>query len=84
MKNMIKIDEFSKVNLRLGKIKSKDNSGIKISCNAEIFNSNIHLNAKEGDEVIISSMGEKLVVPVVNRDIPLVPDKKAGEGWKIS
>lgn len=83
MKEMIKIDDFSKLNLRVGEIKNISKENVKISCLAETFISKIALDVKSGNQIVISSVGGKIFIPVVKEDIPLVPEKKIDSGSKV-
>ncbi|MEK6885838.1 MAG: hypothetical protein AABX17_02640 [Nanoarchaeota archaeon] len=80
---MITIDEFQKIDLRVGEIRALDKGKIKINCLNKEFSGNLKLNAVKGDELIVVFNAGKLVIPVVNGDIPLIPEKKIENGSKV-
>jgi hypothetical protein len=80
---MIKFDEFNKVDLRVGEVAEVSKGSIKINCSGKSFITKMNLNVKKGEQIIIGFNAENLVVPIMGMDNPLIPEKKAGEGWKI-
>lgn len=83
MKKIIKIDDFIKLNLRIGQVEENNKKEIKIRCLSEKFISKLKIDAMRGENIVISAIGNKLVVPVIRGDIPLIPEKKIENGAKV-
>lgn len=82
-KEGISINDFNKVDLRVGEVKKINGKNILVSCrdkNASLKN----LNVVVGDKIIVGVLEEGLVVPIVNGEIPLVADGNLEVGSKVS
>jgi len=80
---MIKIEEFWGIDFRIGEVKVVSNSNIKIKCNNKNFNVNLKLDVNKGEKIAVIIDGDKLIIPVVNGNVPLVPEKDIEVGSKI-
>jgi len=80
---MIKIEEFWGIDFRVGEVKGVSNSNIKIKCNNKNFNVNLKLDVNKGEKIAVIIDGDKLIIPVVNGNVPLVPEKDIEAGSKI-
>ncbi len=80
---MINIDEFSKVNLRIGKIKEIKKDRITINCNNKDYEIKIKLKVKERDKILIIINNDKIIIPVLNNDIPIIPEQDIDSGSKV-
>jgi len=78
------IEDFIKIDFRIGEIEEVSKSEFKIRCNDRIFNTKTKLNVKKGEKLAVIIDGDKIVVPVVNGNIPLIPEKSVPNGSKIS
>jgi tRNA-binding EMAP/Myf-like protein len=82
--NNVTIDDFSKIEFRIGEVKSIDKKGIKIICDDKDFLINIDLDVKKKDKLAIIIAGEKLIVPVIDSHLPLSPEKDIELGSRVS
>lgn len=80
---MIKIEEFWKIDFKVGEVEEISKSNIKIKCDNKTFNVNLKLDVKKKDKIAIIIEGDKLIIPVVNGKTPLVPEKDIEVGSKI-
>jgi len=71
MKSIIKFEEFSKFVFKIDEI-SKDSI------------TKLNLEAKPKEQIVVSSVEGKLIIPLVNGKILLVPEKKVENGTKLS
>ena len=80
---MIKIEEFWKINFRIGEVKSINKENVKVSCENRDFVVGLDFDVKEGDKLAVIIYKDKLIIPVVNEKIPLIPEKDIEVGSKI-
>lgn len=81
---MIKIEEFWRIDFKIGEVKAIGKDSIQITCNKRDFIINLSLDVKKGEKIVVIIDGDKLIIPVVNGKIPLVPEKDIEVGSKIS
>ena len=81
---MMTIEEFSKINFRVGKVKSVDKNRILIICENKEFSASPGLDVKKGEKIAVIMEGDKIIVPVLNKKIPLAPEKDIELGSRIS
>ncbi len=79
---MIKIEEFWKIDFKVGEVKEVGNNN-KIKCDNKTFNVNLKLDVNKGEKIAVIIEGDKLIIPVINDSIPLIPEKDAEAGSKI-
>jgi hypothetical protein len=75
MKEIIKIEEFDKLGLKLGEVKN---------ASAKKYSGKIDIKLNKGDLIMISDLGDDLIIPVIEGDIPIIAEKPAKSGWMIS
>lgn len=80
---MINIDEFSKVNLRIGEVKEVKKDSIIINCNNKDYRKKIKLKVKENDKIMIILNNEEIIIPILNNEIPIIPEKDIDAGSKV-
>lgn len=80
---MITIEDFAKIELKVGKIISKSNRETLIECNGKEFSTRININTNKNDKIIIAINGDEVIIPLINHSIPLVPDKDIETGSKV-
>ena len=80
---MINIEDLSKLNMRVGEIREVNDNNIKIVCGSKEFSTGLKLNVKKGDKIVISLTDKKIIIPVVNNNIPLSPERKIEAGSKV-
>ena len=83
MKEIIKIEDFSKIDLRVGDVLENKGDSLKIKCSEKVFTAKLGLDIKKGEQIIVAVNGDKLVIPVINQNIPLSPEKKIDSGSKV-
>lgn len=83
MKKIIKIEDFSKINLRVGEVIEVTKSYTKIGCFDKVFTVKLNLNVKKGEQLIVAVNGDNLVIPVLNQNITLSPEKNIDAGSKV-
>ena len=81
---MIKFDEWQKIDFRIGEIIDVNGENIKITCRNKEFFIKLKLDVKKGNKIAVIINNEKLVIPVVNGNIPLIPDKDIEVGSRVS
>ena len=82
MTEIIKFEGWQKLELRVGEVKSIGEK-IIISCNKD-FEIKLDLDVKKEDKIVMGILGDGLVIPVVKGNVPLIPEKGAQVGWKVS
>lgn len=80
---MIKIDEFNKTNLRIAKIVSIEKNKIKIKCGNIEQTLIYQLKGKIGDKIMVLIDKDKIMISIVNENIPIIPEKDIETGSKI-
>ena len=78
---MIKLDEFKRIDLRIGQVDKVEGNIIHIKCNAE-FKIKTDLKLSEGEKILVLLNEGKLYIPLVENEI-ISPDKPIEEGSKI-
>ncbi len=79
---MISIEEFKKVDFRIGEVKLI-NDKIEICVSDKKFLINIKLNIEENDKIIIILHNNKIIIPVFDKNIPIIPEKDIETGSKV-
>ena len=82
MNEILIIDDFTKLEMRVGKVENIGKS-VKIKCGDREFNTNLKLNLNKDEKIVIGILGDKLILPVVGKNIPIVPEKDIGIGARI-
>lgn len=80
---MIKIEEFWKIDFKIGEVEEISDKNIKVRCNDKTFNTGLKLDAKKGEKIAVVIDDERLIIPVVNEKIHLVPEKEIEIDSKI-
>ena len=83
MKPKIKFDDFAKLEMKVGTIEEADDK-IKISLGERDFCINLKLKINKGEQIVVGIAGDKLVIPVINGNVPLSPTEKVKEGSGVS
>ena len=83
MKEQIKFEDFTKLKMKVGTIKSIDDK-IKISLDGKEYKINMWLDVNEGDQIVVGLVEGGLVIPLVNEDIFLKPEEKVKSGSQVS
>lgn len=84
MKPEIKFEDWIKLKMVVGEVAEIDRNSIKIFDNDKYYNFNGKLNVKKGDKIIIGLLNENIIIPVVNKEIPLIPEKDIEIGSGVS
>jgi hypothetical protein len=84
MKEIIKIEEFDKLGLKLGEVKNASAKKSVIGCGINEYSGKIDIKLNKGDLIMISDLGDDLIIPVIEGDIPIIAEKPAKSGWMIS
>ena len=79
---MITIEEFSKFDFRVGKVKEINKGSIKIILEDKEFNVNLMLDVKEGDKIVVLVNGDNLIIPLADGGV-ISPEKNIKEGSKV-
>ena len=80
--NIISIEEFQKIELKIGIIQEVSNN-IKINCNNKEYITGIKLDVKKGEKIVIGFLQKKLIIPVLEGNNPIVPEKDIENGARI-
>ncbi len=81
--NMIKFDEFAKLDLRVATLKGL-NKKKKIIVSEKEFIPNFEINANAGDKIVVGMMAKGIVVLVTDKINPIFLDGDIENGAKIS
>ena len=84
MKPEIKFEDWIKLKMVVGEVAEIDRNSIKIFDNDKYYNFNGKLNVKKGDKIIIGLFNENIIIPVVNKEIHLIPEKDIEIGSGVS
>ena len=80
---MITIEDLSKLSLMIGEVRETSDNNIKILCGDKEFSTKQKLNVKKGDMILISISDNKLKIPLIKGDMPIIPEKKIDSGSKV-
>ena len=83
MTEIINFEDWLKFELRIGEVKKIKNQ-IVINCNNKEFKVSDNLDLKNGDKIVVGINGANLMIPVINENIPLIPEKDAEAGMRVS
>ena len=83
MKEQIKFEDFEKLKMKVGTIKSIDDK-IKISLDGMEYKINAMFDVSKGDQIVVGLVEGGLVIPLVNGDIFLKPEEKVKGGSGVS
>ena len=78
---MIKLEDFKKIDMRIGKVDKTEGDIAHIKCPEKFIVKN-NIGLKENDEIVVVLGNGKLLIPVIN-DLPILPDKYIEPGSKI-
>ena len=85
MKPEIKFEDWMKVNLIVGEIVEIKKEIIKINCGDKIRETkNIDLSCKNGDKMIIGILNDRIIIPIINNKVHLIPEKSIEPGSSVS
>ena len=77
---MIKYEDFTKLDLRIGEVVSTKNDSIEIDCGGKILKTKISLNTKKGDKIVVGIIENELIIPLSKENNPLTPDQDIEAG----
>jgi len=83
MTNMIKYEDWAKLELRIGQVIEIEENKIKINCNSKSYSVNLDLNVEIKDKIIVGIEGDQLVIPIIQNSMPLIPDKDIEVGSRV-
>jgi methionine--tRNA ligase beta chain len=78
------IEDFVKVDLRIGEIKEIKKGKIIVSCNNKEFSVKLDSDVKKNEKIAVIIEGDRIIIPILNKNIPLIPEKDIEPGSKIS
>jgi len=81
---MITIKEFSKIDLRIGEVKETDKEKIKVNIGNQDLTTNSRVAVNKGDKIVVAIQNNQLIIPTINKTIPIAPEKDTPAGTKIS
>ena len=76
MKSEITFEDWQKIELKIGEVKEVGNK-IKIQCKEKEYLTEVKINVKEGDKIVVGIFNDELVMPLIEGDNPLVSEKDA-------
>ncbi len=80
---MINIDEFAKVEMRVGEVVDSGKKEIMITCNGKSSSFSTDLRLKKGDKVVVIANSDSLYLLCTEKNIPIIPEKDIKEGSKV-
>jgi len=80
---MITIEDITKINLKIGEVKNISKGHITINFENKDYIKKIKLEVKKGDKIVIAHNQENITIPLINKNIPLIPEKDIEAGSKI-
>jgi len=80
---MITINDLNKIDLRVGEVIEVSNNSIKIKCNNKEYSFNSKINVNNSDKIVIIIKDNKVSIPILEDNTPIVSEKDIKEGSKI-
>ena len=79
---IVKFDEWSKIDFRVGEVKDISKNYVKIIINHKTFNTQLNLNVQKGDKIAVIINQDNLIIPLIGNSI-IIPEKDIEIGSKI-
>ena len=80
---MIEYEDFSKLDLVVGEVAFVNNK-TEINCGEKIFKVDFSIDAKVGDKIIVGIFENKITIPLINGEFPIIPDGNVEIGDRVS
>ncbi len=82
MKPEISFEDWQKINLVIGEVREIGNL-TKINCNEKDYSIRLKLKADKGDKIVIGFLNNQIIIPVFDKDNPIIPEKDIENGSRI-
>lgn len=79
---IIKFDEWSKIEFKIGEVKNISKNSVKIIVNEKVFEAKLDLNIKKGDKIAVIVNNNNLIIPLVNNSV-IVPETDIETGSRV-
>lgn len=79
----INFEEWAKLEMGIGMIKRITKGGSIINCKDRDYSIKIKLNAKKNDLIAVGFIGDEIIIPLVNENIPIIPESDIEVGSKV-
>jgi len=80
---LIKFEDWAKLNFVVAEVESVSKSLIKIRVSNQTFSTSLKLDMHKGDKIVVLLIEDKLVVPLAN-NISISPEKDIENGARVS
>lgn len=80
---IVNFEEWAELEMRVGKVKSINKDRAIITCEDKDYPTEIKINAKKSDLIAVGFLGGNIVIPLINKNIPITPESDIEVGAKI-